>query len=55
MHTVNEVDIDTFDTAAAVATEFDTDATDDKSLKVGMVSAVMEHNTTDKQTEMTSC
>ena len=48
MHTVNEVVNDTFDTAAAVATEFDIDVTDDKSSKVGMVSAVMEQNTTNK-------
>ena len=48
MHTVNEVIIDTFDMAAAVATEFDTDATDDESLKVGMVLAVPEQDTTNK-------
>ena len=48
MHTVNEVVNDTFVMAAAVATEFDTDATDDESSKVGMVSAVTEQNTTNK-------
>ena len=48
MHTVDEVVNNTFDTAAVVATEFDTDATDDKSAKVGVVSAVMEQNTTNK-------
>ena len=48
MHTVNEVVNDTFDMAAGVATEFDTDATDDESSKVGMVSAVTEQNTTNK-------
>ena len=34
--------------AAAVATEFDTDATDDKSLKVVLVSADMEQTRTNK-------
>ena len=53
MHTVNKVI--TFDMAAAVATEFDTDATDDESLKVGMVSAVTEQKQPIKQTEMNSC
>ena len=48
MHTINEVINDTIDMAAAVATEFDTDATDEKSSKVGMVSAVTEQNTTNK-------
>ena len=48
MLTVNKVINDTFDTAAAVATEYDTDATDDKALKVVLVLAVTEQNTTNK-------
>ena len=48
MLNVNEVVNDTFDTGAAVATEFDTDATDDESSKVVLVSAVTEQNTTNK-------
>ena len=47
---VNEVVHDTFDTAAAVATEFDTDATDDESLIVVLVTAEMEQNTNQKTT-----
>ena len=46
---VNEVVIDTFDMAAAVATEFDRDATDDDSLKLVVVTAKTEQNT-NKQT-----
>ena len=45
MLTVNQVINDTFNTAAAVTTEFDTDTTDDKSTKVVLVSADMEQNT----------
>ena len=48
MLTLNEVISDTIDTAAAVATEFDIDATDDKFLKVVLVSADTEQNTTHK-------
>ena len=48
MLSVNEVINDTIDTAAAVATEFDIDATDDKFLKVVLVSADTEKNTTHK-------
>ena len=48
MHVVNAVINDTFGTAAAVATEFDTDATDDKSSRVVLVVAEMEQNTTQK-------
>ena len=48
MPKVNEVVNDTFNTAAAVATEFDMDATDDESLKVVLITAEMEQNTTPK-------
>ena len=48
MHMVNAVINDTFGTAAAVATDFDTDATDDKSSRVVLVVAEMEQNTTKK-------
>ena len=47
---VNEVVDDTFDMAAAVATEFDTDATYDNSLKLVVVTAKMEQNTNQKTT-----
>ena len=50
MLTVNKVVNDTFDMAAAVTTEFDTDATDDESLKVVLVVAKMEQNTNQKTT-----
>ena len=48
MLTVNQVINDTFNTTAAVTTEFDTDATDDESTKVVLVSADMEQNTSNK-------
>ena len=48
MLTVNEVVNDTFNMAAAVTAEFDTDATDDESSKVVLVLADMEQNTTNK-------
>ena len=52
---VNEVVNDTFDTAAAVATEFDTDATDDNSLKLVVVMAKMEQNTNQETILNDSC
>ena len=48
--TVNEVVNDTFNMAAAVATEFDMDATDDNSLKLVVVMAKMEQNTNQETT-----
>ena len=51
---VSKVVNDTFDMEAAVATEFDTDATDDDSSKVVLVTAEMEQNTNQKTTEMDS-
>ena len=48
---VSKVVNDTFDMEAAVATEFDTDATDDDSSKVVLVTAEMEQNTNQKTTK----
>ena len=44
---MNEVIHDTFDTAVAVATEFDPDETDDESVNVDVALGVMKHSTTD--------
>ena len=44
---VNEVVHDTFDTAAAVTTEFDPEETDDKSANVDVALCAMRHSTTD--------
>ena len=44
---VNEVIHDTFDTAAAVATEFDPEETDDESANVDVALGVTKHSTTD--------
>ena len=52
--TINEVVNDTFDMAAAVATEFDTDATDDESSKVGMFQQLWNRIQPIKRTEMNS-
>ena len=51
---VNKVVNDTFDMAAAVATEFDTDATDDDSSILAVVMAETEQNTNKRQPEMNS-
>ena len=47
---VTKVVIDTFDTAAAVATEVDTDATDDNSSRVVLATAKMQQSTNQKTT-----
>ena len=44
---VNEVIHDTFDTVAAVATEFHPEETDDKSANVDVALGVTKHGTTD--------
>ena len=44
---VNEVIHDTFDTAAAVATEFDPEETDDECANVDVALGVTKHSTTD--------
>ena len=44
---VNEVIHYTFDTVVAVATEFDPEETDDKSVNVDVALGVMKHSTTD--------
>ena len=43
----NELIHDTFDTVAAVATEFDPEETDDESANVDVALGVMKHSTTD--------
>ena len=47
---VTKVVNDTFDTAAAVATEVDTDATDDNSSRVVLATAKMQQSTNQKTT-----
>ena len=47
VHNVNEVIHDTFDTAAAVATEFDPEEMEDESVNVNVALGVMKHSTTD--------
>ena len=47
LHKINEVVHDTFDTAAAVTTEFDPEETDDESANVDVALGVMKHSTTD--------
>ena len=47
VHNVNEVVHDTFDTAVAVATEFDPEEMEDESVNVNVALGVMKHSTTD--------
>ena len=47
VHNVNEVIHDTFDTVADVATEFDPEQMEDKSVNVDVALGVMKHSTTD--------
>ena len=46
VHDINEAIHDTFDTAVAVATEFDPEKIDDKSANVDVALGVMKHSTT---------